>query len=328
MARELGGLLVDPVDGPYPGTLVLEEGMIAAVERRADAPRDVLVFPGFVDLHVYDTSGLAAHGVTGYLLATRDAGLTPGPGCLGLHLEGPFLNPEAAGAIPLDEIVPVDLAALLMWLAAGTVRMVTVAPEVEHGLEAIETIAGAGAVAAIGHTRANNATTRAAIDAGARFATHVWNAMGPTRARATGPVPELLLSSEVTLGVIADGRHLHPRIEELTVKVAGAERIALTSDAVPLPAQRADGTLLGGNCCGAGLVARMARFGLREVAAMASLTPARVLGLSDRGRLAPGYRADLAVLAADFSPLETLSLGETIWGLRYPADEELGRTTP
>ena len=149
--------------------------------------------------------------------------------------------------------------------------------------------------------------------------------MGPARARATGPVPELLLNPAVTLGLIADGRHLHPRIEELTFRVAGPGRIALTSDRVAAPAQRPDGSLLGGDRCGARLVARMARFGLREAAAMASLTPARVLGLADRGRLAPGYRADLAVLAADFSPLETLSGGETIWSLRYPAGEELGR---
>ena len=325
MARELAGLLVDPVDGPYPGVLTLADGVIAGVERQADAPRDVLVFPGFVDLQVYETAGLAEHGVTGYLLATRDAGAPLGPRCLGLHLEGPFLNPEAAGAIPVEEITPVDLAALDGWLAGGAVRMVTVAPEIEGGLDAIETIAAAGAVASVGHTRANNATTRAAIDAGARFATHVWNAMGPTRARATGPVPELLLNPAVTLGLIPDGRHLHPRIEELTFRVAGAERIALTSDAVVPPAEKPDGSLLGGDCCGARLVARMARFGLREAAAMASLTPARVLGLADRGRLAPGYRADLAVLAADFAPLETLSGGETISAARYAAGEELGR---
>lgn len=325
MTRELAGLLVDPVDGPYQGILTLEGGTIAAVEPRAEAPRDVLVLPGFLDLQVYETAGLAEHGVTGYLLATRDPGSPLGPGCLGLHLEGPFLNPEAAGAIPVEEITPVDLAALEGWLAGGAVRMVTVAPEIEGGLDAIETVFAAGAVASVGHTRANTATTRAAIEAGARFATHVWNAMGPTRARTTGPVPELLLNPAVTLGLIADGRHLHPRIEELTFRVAGAERIALTSDVVPLPAQKPDGSLLGGNCCGAHLVARMARFGLREAATMASLTPARVLGLADRGRLAPGYRADLAVLAADFSPLETLSGGESIWKRRYSGGEELGR---
>jgi N-acetylglucosamine-6-phosphate deacetylase len=222
-----------------------------------------------------------------------------------------------AGAIPQDEIVPVDLGELERWLSGGRVRLITLSPEIPGGLEAVRLIAEAGVVAAIGHTSANNATTRAAIEAGARFASHVWNAMGPARARATGPVPELLLNPTVTLGLIADGRHLHPRVEDLTVRVAGSERIALTSDQVPLPAERPDGKLLGGDRCGARLVARMARFGLGEAAAMASLVPARVLGLADRGRLAPGGRADLALLDEGFAPLETLAAGETVWALPY-----------
>ena len=328
MTRELAGLLVDPVDGAYPGVLTVDGGLISSAETRPDVPGGVLVFPGFVDLHVYETAGLVESGVTAYLLATRDHRAPVEGLCLGLHLEGPFLNPEAAGAIPAEEIVPVDLAALERWLDGPAVRLVTIAPEIEGGLDAIRLVAEAGAVAAVGHTHANNATTRAAVEAGARFATHIWNAMSPTRARATGPVPELLLNPDVTLGLIADGRHLHPRIEELTFRLAGSERIALTSDQVPLPAQRPDGSLLGGNRCGARLVARMAHFGLREAAAMASLTPARVLGLSDRGRLAPGYRADVAVLGTGFRPLETLSGGETIWAVSYAASEGLGRDPP
>jgi N-acetylglucosamine-6-phosphate deacetylase len=142
--------------------------------------------------------------------------------------------------------------------------------------------------------------------------------MAPARARSTGPVPELLLDPRVTLGLIADGRHLHPRVEELTIRAAGVQRIALTSDRVAHPAERPDGRLLGGDRAGAALVKRAARFGLREAAVMASLVPARLLGLSDRGRLAPGFRADLAVLDADFRPLETVVGGETAWTVRYP----------
>jgi N-acetylglucosamine-6-phosphate deacetylase len=192
------------------------------------------------------------------------------------------------------------------------VRLVTVAPELRDGLRAIERIASAGVVAAVGHTHANSTTTRAAVDAGARFATHVWNAMAPLRARSTGPIPRLLVDDRVTLGLIADGRHLHPALEELTFRAAGSGRIALTSDLVPPPGHRRDGTLLGGDRCGAALVARMARFGLPEAAAMASLVPARLLGLDDRGRIAPGYRADLAVLGAEFRPIETLVGGARV----------------
>lgn len=303
----LEGLVVDPLEGAAPGTVEIEDGRIVAVERSRAASAEPLLFPGFLDLQVYAPEGLAAHGVTGYLLATRDAGLeVEDPLCLGLHLEGPFLNPAAAGAIPVDEIRPVDLGALGAWLEAGSVRLVTLAPELPYGLAAVELVAARGAVPALGHSRANALTTRAAIDAGARFATHLWNATAPLRARTTGPVPALLLDERVTLGLIADGRHLHPAVEELTVRLAGPERIALTSDLVPPPAHRLDGSLLGGDRCGAALVARMARFGLPQAATMASLAPARLLGLADRGRIAPGFRADLAVLGPDFRPLQTL----------------------
>jgi N-acetylglucosamine-6-phosphate deacetylase len=317
VARELAGLLVDPLDGAYPGVLELEGGRIVSVRAEPDAGEAQLVFPGFVDLQVYDPAPLLASGVTAYLLATRTAETTADPRCLGLHLEGPFLNPEAAGAIPLDELTSVDLRALRALLDSGPVRLMTLAPELPYALEAIALLVASGAVAAVGHSLANEATARAAVDAGARFATHLWNAMAPLRARATGPVPALLLDERVVLGLIADGRHVHPAVEELTVRVAGPARVALTSDLVPLPAQRADGSLLGGDRSGAALVARMSRFGLAQAAAMAALVPARLLGLPDRGRLASGYRADLAILDPQLLPLETVVAGETAWAVRY-----------
>jgi N-acetylglucosamine-6-phosphate deacetylase len=308
----LEGFLVDAIEGAGPGRVEWEGDRIVAVERLEDGPREPLVFPGFVDLQVYDPSGLAGQGVTGYLLAARTIRESDDPLCLGLHFEGPFLNPEAAGAIPVEELASVDLAALGEWLASGLVRLVTVSPELPGALAAIELVVSRGAVAAVGHTRANAITTQGALDAGARFATHLWNAMAPARARSTGPVPTLLLDERAVLGLIADGRHLHPLTEELTVRVAGSSRIALTSDLVRAPGQRPDGSLLGGARAGAALVARMARFGLPEVAEMASLVPARLLGLEDRGRIAPGYRADLAVLDRGFAPLETFVGGRSL----------------
>jgi N-acetylglucosamine-6-phosphate deacetylase len=306
------GVLVDPLDGVRPGAVVVEDGTIAAVEEMDDSEGDLVVVPGFVDLHVYASSGIVAQGVTSYLVTAREPVEPPDDRCLGVHLEGPFLNPDAAGAIPLDELYPVDLELLGRWLDTGRVRVVTISPELPGALDAIQLVVERGAVAAVGHTHANAAGTRAAIAAGARFATHVWNAMAPTRARASGPVPELLLDHRVVLGVIADGRHLHPRIEDLTVRVAGPDRVALTSDLVPLPAQTEDGRLLGGDRAGAALFARMARFGLREAALMASLVPARLLGLRDRGRLAAGFRADLALLDSGLRPMATLVAGRRV----------------
>ncbi len=291
----------------------MEDGAIAAVERREGGAEEPLVFPGFIDLQVYDPQGLAATGVTGYLLATRRVEAVEDPLCLGLHLEGPFLNPQAAGAIPVEELTPVDLGAVDEWVEArDLVRLVTLAPELPLALVAVERLAAAGIVAALGHSHANDLTTKAALDAGARFATHLWNAMKPPRARSPGPVLTLLLDERATIGLIPDGRHLHPLVEELALRVAGPGRIALTSDKVPAPQQQVDGSLLGGDRSGAAVVARMARFGLAEAARMASLVPAQVLGLADRGRLAPGYRADLAVLGPDFTPLRTLAAGEDL----------------
>jgi N-acetylglucosamine-6-phosphate deacetylase len=311
----LEGVLIDPIGGARPGALTIEDDLIVEVEY-GDVSSDRLIFPGFVDLHVYEPESLIATGVTGYLQTARAPVETTDPLCLGLHLEGPFINPQAAGALPVEELLPVDLELLDSWLARGDVRLVTISPELDFALDAVALIAERG-VAGIGHTLANEATTRAAVDVGARFATHIWNAMAPLRARTTGPVPALLLDERVTLGVIGDGRHLHPAVEELTVRVAGPHRIALTSDRVASPLTL-DNRLGGGDIAGAALVARFARFGLAGAAAMASLVPAQLLGLTDRGRLEPGYKADLAVLDAGLRPLETVSAGKTVWALRYP----------
>jgi N-acetylglucosamine-6-phosphate deacetylase len=312
--------VVDPLADPYRGVVVVDGETIVETHADESAPAGVYVVPGFVDLHVYDDDALERHGITGYLKATRDPSERPVRPelCVGLHLEGPFLNPDMAGAIPPDELAPVDLDALSRWLDGGNIRLVTVSPEIESGLDAIALIAERGAIAAIGHTAANAATVRAALGRGARFATHVWNAMGPVRSRSTGPVPELLLDDRVILGLIADGRHLHPRIEELTIRVAGWMRVALTSDRVPLPAERPDGKLLGGDRCGAALVRRVARHGLPAAVGMASLVPCELLGLADRGRVAQGFRADLAILSAELEPLETIAGGESVWSLGYP----------
>ena len=322
--RTLEGRVVDPVDGELNARVQLEGDEIVAVEPREPASEAPYIFPGIVDLHVYDWAETAAYGVTGFLATcgTRPAEdvdsfleFHPREGSrLGVHLEGPFLNPEAAGAQPEEHIQPIDSALLDSWLARGNVSLVTLAPELDGGLDAIRAISEAGVIAGIGHTRANYYTTKAAIEVGARFATHLWNAMSGFTARVPGAIGTVLADQRVILGLNADGRHLHPVTEQLTVSLAGASRIAATSDLVPAPHERPeDGRLLGGDRIGAALVERLAAYGLVEAATMTSLTPARTLGLGDRGRIAPGFRADIAVLDGGLAPLETILGGETIW---------------
>lgn len=325
MQRLIEGILVDPVDGAHLGRLTLDGDRVVAVEEiPGEEEGALLVFPGFVDLHVYDWARSHEHGVTGYLatIGTSPPGAVerflselPKDGrCLGAHVEGPYLSSEAAGAQAVEHIRPVDQAELGGWLASGVVRIVTLAPEIPGAFGAIEQIREAGAVPSIGHTATNHRTTWLAVDSGARFATHCWNAMTGVRARAPGAIGALLEDERVTLGLIGDGRHLHPTTEALTVRVAGPRRIALTSDMVEPPRQRPDGSLLGGDRCGAAIVKRFAsRFGLAETATMASLVPAELLGLGDRGRLAPGFRADIAVLDHELAPLETIVAGRTVW---------------
>lgn len=324
MPRTLDGLLVDPIDGARPGRLRLAGGLIEAVEELPGGPEEPVVFPGFVDLQIYDWEPARAQGVTGYLatvgtsargVVERFLGALPDdPCCLGAHVEGPFLNPDVAGAQAGEHIRPVDLDELAGWLESGNVRLLTLAPELHAAFAAIRLIAAAGAVPALGHTATNHRTALLAIDEGARFATHVWNAMSGFRARAPGAIGAFLGDERITLGLIADGRHLHPATESLTVRAAGPRRIALTSDLVRAPQELPNGRLLGGDRCGAALVRRAAaRFGLAESATMASLVPAELLGLADRGRLAPGLRADLAVLDGTLEPLETLVAGATVW---------------
>jgi N-acetylglucosamine-6-phosphate deacetylase len=324
MPRTLDGLLVDPIDGARTGRLVFSGERIAAVEELPGGPDEPVVLPGFIDLQIYDWQKARAQGVTGYLatVGTSARGvverfledLPDEPSCLGAHVEGPFLNPDVAGAQAREHIRPVDPGELTGWLETGRVRMVTLAPELHGAFAAIGLIASAGAIPALGHTATNHRTASLAIDEGVRFATHVWNAMSGFRARAPGAIGAVLEDERITLGLIADGRHLHPTTESLTVRAAGPRRIALTSDLVSPPQERPDGRLLGGDRCGAALVRRMAaRFGLVESATMASLVPAELLDLTDRGRLAPGFRADLAILDGALEPLETIVAGTSIW---------------
>jgi N-acetylglucosamine-6-phosphate deacetylase len=307
-----------------------------------------LVAPGFIDLQVngfagHDAAGgkdaigaisdaLPRTGVTAFLptlisapvhtgasfaAAVAVAG-SPGARVLGAHLEGPFLNPGFRGAHersclsePAPELVDV--------VAASRPRLTTLAPELPGALEAIRRLRAAGIVVSAGHTGADFEQGRKAIAAGVRFGTHLYNAMPATHHRRPGIVPALLLDPRVTVGLIADGEHVHTAICEQVARLKGPGRVALTTDqtaAAGAPAgdyflsgrpvvsdgvsvRLSDGTLAGSAATMDELVRRMAALPgmtLARAITMASTAPSRVLGEGGLGRIRIGACADLVLL--------------------------------
>lgn len=327
------------------------------------------VVPGFVDVHCHGgagadhASGLAEdvgravawhrrHGTTTTLaslvtapldeIASTVRRLAPlvGDGVIaGIHLEGPFLSPQRRGAHDPRLLIPPDRDSLRLLLGAapGAVTMCTLAPELPGGLDAVRLLVDAGVVAAIGHTDAGYDTTRAAIDAGARAATHVFNGMAPIHHRHPGPVVALLEDRRVTVELINDGVHLHPATLRSVVACVGPERAALVTDAISatgsgegrhrlgsMTVDVADGVARlaeGGSLAGSTLTMdRAVRRGVRDVGlslevavAMASSTPARLIGLADRvGAIAAGLDADLVVLDAHLGVERVMAKGSWV----------------
>ena len=250
--------------GPDGGPLTLTIGADGSVGEAGDPVDEVVdgtgwtMEPGFVDLQVnggfghhftthpqriWDVgAGLVAHGVTAFLptlispsideARTADAVLTAGPPAgwlgarpLGLHLEGPALNPALRGAHPADRLAEPTSARVGEWLALEHLRLVTLAPELSGALSAIERLVEAGVVVSIGHTAATAGQVRAAADAGATLVTHLFNAMRPFHHRDPGPIGAALTDDRLTVGLIADGIHVAPEALALAWRAAGPDRV-------------------------------------------------------------------------------------------------------
>lgn len=312
--------------------------------------------PGFIDLHGHGGAGAAfddgaaairtaravhrAHGTTRAVLSLVTASIDDlaarvgviadlsetDATILGSHLEGPFLDPAHKGAHTESLLRAPDPASVDRLLAAGrgTIRQVTVAPELPGGLDAVAGFADAGVTVAVGHTAATAAEARAAFDAGATLLTHAFNRMPGIHHREPGPIVAAMSDRRVTLELIADGIHVHPDV--IALAFAGAPgRIALITDAMAaagvgdgryvlggLAVTVADGTARldsDGAIAGSTLlqdtalrVAVAAGVALADAVAALTAVPARVLGLEDRfGSLHPGAAADAVVLDADLT---------------------------
>ncbi len=316
-----------------------------------------MLLPGFIDVQVNGGGGVlfneaptvetirrigAAHrryGTTGFLptlisdrvevmreaLAAVEQALAEGvPGLLGIHLEGPYLAPARKGVHDAKyfHAPGADELALLCAPHRG-VRLVTLAPE-QVPLADIRALAAAGVVVCAGHTAADYATTRAALDAGVRGFTHLFNAMTPFGSREPGVVGAALDDAASWCGIIVDGHHVHPASLRVAIAAKARGRMLLVTDAMPpVGADRPDYVLNGetitvkdGICeTAAGVLAgsaldmasavrntvQMLGLPLDEAVRMASTWPAEFLGLGgSHGRIAAGCRADLVALDDDF----------------------------
>jgi len=239
----------------------------------------------------------------------------------GIHLEGPWLSPRYAGAHDPDLLTSPTPQAVDALLEAGRghVRMVTVAPELEGGLDAVRRLSGAGVLAAIGHTDATYDIACAALEAGAGVGTHLFNAMRGLHHREPGPIAALLEHPDAYVELVSDGVHVHPAALRLAAR-AKPDRTVLVTDAMAAAAA-ADGDYRLGTLtvevrdgvarlAGSGAIAgstltmaaavryavQVAGLPLEDVVRAATAAPARLIGLDRVGALEPGFRADLVVL--------------------------------
>jgi N-acetylglucosamine-6-phosphate deacetylase len=245
---------------------------------------------------------------------------------LGVHYEGPFVNSEQCGALHRQYFRTFNDAADLDSLPAirdgSAVHLMTLAPEIAGGIELIKDLKRRGWVVSIGHTRATVDVLDQAFVAGARHMTHFMNAMTPLHHRAPGPVGWGLINDEVTCDVIADGIHLNPEILKLILRSKTADRVSLISDAIAPTGlgdgeyhlwdetisvkdgrtQNVHGSIAGSVITMLDAVRMMLSLGFSEsaIARMASLNPARLLGIDHEcGSIEEGKRADLVALDQD-----------------------------
>ncbi len=384
MKALLAQRLVTPLDVVENAALLVEDGIIAAVGNRSAVtipPQarvfdfgDVLLAPGFIDIHIHGAAGhdvmegsdaslapieqwMARHGVTSYCPTTVTAPIDTtlhslealGSAVkraanghsdvtrarpLGVHLEGPFLSHAKRGVHPPALLQPPSRELFdRMWQAAdGQVRVLTIAPELEGALDLIREAGARGVCVSLGHSDAALQQAQAGVVAGARHATHTFNAMRSLDHREPGLLGAVLTDPRITADIIVDGIHVDPVVVDLFVRAKGVDGAVLITDAISATGMP-DGTyLLGGlevrvrdgRCESNGRLAgsvltldralrntmKFARVSLQSAIRMATVNPARVLGIESRkGSLVVGADADLVVLTPAGDVIRTIVSG-------------------
>jgi N-acetylglucosamine-6-phosphate deacetylase len=272
-----------------------------------------------------------------FLEALEEASQSPGARILGAHVEGPFLATTRKGAHDPANLRPVDLRLTKKLVSSGMVRMMTLAPELPGAEEAIRLLSDGGVVASAGHTDANYEKMLRAMDAGLSMGTHLYNAMAPFAHRAPGAVGALLTEDRVRASIIVDGVHVHEGALRLAYRQKGSEGLALVTDAMEAAGmppgeyelsgrkvrlENGEVRLPDGTLAGSALTMdRAVRNAVElldipvwDAVRMATETPAEILGLPGKGRIAPGADADLVVLNLDGSVQRTIVAGTTVYG--------------
>jgi N-acetylglucosamine-6-phosphate deacetylase len=332
--------------------------------------RGLRLVPGFIDLQLNGAfgddfslapetiwqvaAGLGRYGVTSFLptIITSPLGQFgkgqevlaggPPPGWqgaipLGLHCEGPFLNPKKKGAHNPDHLRLPDVEAVASWSPANHVRLVTLAPELPGALDVVETLTGRGVVVSAGHSMATFAEAQAGFAAGIRYGTHLFNAMPAMEHREPGLPGALLTTPELTVGIIPDGIHTHPSIVALAWAAKGPRRLNVVTDAMAAlgkppgkylladqevivteqEARLSSGTLAGSVLAMDEALRRLMTFTgatLAEALPTITSTPADLLGIGhERGRILPGAYADLILLTPTLEVAATFVEGKLIY---------------
>src|SRR6202795_5143602 len=299
---------------------------------------------------------LTTHGVTGYFpttvaapldatyaalgrladaieaAGTEDNSVRARP--LGIHLEGPFLSHKRRGVHPPENLVAPSVAIFeRLWQAArGHVRMLTIAPEIPGAIEVIAEAARRKVCVSIGHSDAEMPIAQDAVKAGARHATHTFNAMRPLDHRDPGIIGEVLTDDRLTAAILVDGIHVAPPIVKLFLLAKRSERAVLITDAIsatgmpdgryqlcPIEVDVRDGKCTSnGSLAGSVLtmdravrnVTQFSNWSLRDAVRAATLNAALAAGLGEQGRLAPGAEGSFTVLSPTGEVIKTIARGQ------------------
>lgn len=325
------------------------------------------VAPGFIDVHIHGSAGhdvmdatpdaikglaasLPKEGTTSFLATTMtqsDEAISEAleniskfeaeekqAEMLGVHLEGPFISPKQPGAQPAEFITLPSASLFNKWqvLSGKRIKMITMAPEIEGGFAFVKQLKSAGIIASMGHSDASYEEMQQAIGAGASHITHLYNQMSAFHHRDPGVVGTALLEEKLTVELIADFIHSHPKSVEMAYRLKGADRLVLITDAMRakgLPngvydlagqdvhvtetGARLESGALAGSILTMDTAVRNVRSvtncSISDLVAMTSANAAKELGLTQKGKIEAGRVADLVILDDELNVHMTICRG-------------------